>query len=105
VFDDPRQKLRWMEQELLAEEETDDFLEDFDPELREELELTPDDLRPGKNLAVDFSRAVYEDESDIEADYVPPTKKKKGVGGLVFLALMEILGILAIIGWWKQWLT
>ena len=35
-------------------------------------------------------------------------RKKSGVNrnikGLVFLAALEVLGILAVLGWWLQWL-
>ena len=64
-----------------------------------------------RNPAVDFSRTVYADEEFDESAAVlvgePPkkkAKKKKGIKGLVLLAFLEILGILAIIGWWLQWL-
>lgn len=93
--DDFFQRLQYLQEELLSEEE-DSF--DADEEFQE------DELGPGYNYAVDSARAIYEDEDYDEPDYAPPVKKK-GIGGLVILALLEIAGILAIIGWWKQWLN
>lgn len=44
-----------------------------------------------------------------EARQRKAARKKAGVNrnirGLVFLAVLEVLGILAIIGWWLQWLV
>ena len=51
----------------------------------------------------DFHRAVYEDEDDDEDRYMI-LPKKKGIKGLVFLAVLEIIAILAVLGWWLQWL-
>ena len=31
--------------------------------------------------------------------------KRKGCKGLVFLAVLELIAILAILGWWLQWLV
>ena len=33
-----------------------------------------------------------------------PVVKSKGIKGYVFLAVLEILGILLVMGWWLQWL-
>ena len=49
------------------------------------------------------SRAVYEDEDDDESRYML-LPKRKGCKGLAFLALLEIIAILAVVGWWLQWL-
>lgn len=102
MFDDPRKKLQWMEEELLADEEEYD---EFDEELQEIQELLDDDneLGPGYNYAMDYGRTIYGDEEFDEDAYVPP-QKKRGVKGLCFLAFLEILGILALIGWWVRWL-
>ncbi len=99
MFDDPGRKLRWMEREL-AQTADGDFLSDFDPELLEELELTAEDLAGPQRRGPDFSRAVYDDEAAASMAYVPPGKKEKGIGGLVFLAALELTGILLILGWW-----
>lgn len=92
VFDDPSGKLRWLEEELLEEE--------ADEEEEEEYEDSP-----RQNHARNFRRTVYLDEEpmdDREAVFIK--KKRKGTGGLKFLAFLEILGILAVIWWWIKWL-
>ena len=90
---DSKEHLRRMEEALL---------EDDDNWLEEARELSCDDLpqvsvRNNDRLDVDlddYSQDVYEQ---------PP--KEKGVGGLVFLAILESLGIAAIILYWLVQLT
>ena len=88
MFDNPRQKLDWLEEELLDDE-------------LEEILYGDEDTDTGRTA--EFHRAVYADEDDDEERYVL-LPKRKGIKGLVFLAVLEILGILAILGWWLQWL-
>ena len=98
MFDDPRKSLHWMEDELLDEE-----LEDIlygDEEDEEEGYERP--RRHGRKQQ-DFHRAVYEDEDDDEDRYML-LPKRKGIKGLVFLAVLELIAILAVLGWWLQWL-
>ena len=51
---------------------------------------------------------VYEEEEyeqlDEDAAVFDEDYKEKGIGGLVFLAILEIIGILAAVLWWIQWL-
>lgn len=51
---------------------------------------------------------VYEEEEyeelDEDAAVFDEDYKDKGIGGLVFLAILEIIGILAVVLWWIQWL-
>lgn len=51
---------------------------------------------------------VYEEEEyeqlDEDAAVFDEDYKEKGIGGLVFLAILEIIGILAVVLWWIQWL-
>ena len=101
MFDDPRKSLHRIEDELLDEE-----LEDIlygDEENEDEYEEEYRQPRARKGGRRDFHRAVYEDEDDDEDRYMI-LPKKKGIKGLVFLAVLELIGILAIIGWWLQWL-
>ena len=89
------EKLNWIQEELLMEE----------PEVPEdpEDETEEDEIfRPGKNLAVDFSRGLYEDEDSGEPFYAAPPEKK-GVKRTVLLAVFELLALGAMIGWWIQW--
>ncbi len=108
MFDDPRKKLHWMEEELLSEEEdkeADDLMDRVDALLadEEEEEFSPR-IRRRQNPAMDVSRTVYGDEGFDEDAAVPPEPKKKGIGGLVLLAILETAAIVAIARWWLQWL-
>lgn len=51
---------------------------------------------------------VYEEEEyeelDENAAVFDDQPKEKGIGGLVFLAILEMIGILAVVRWWIQWL-
>lgn len=96
MFDNPREKLDWMEDELL-DEELEEILYGEDEE--EEMERP----RRRSRRPADFGRAVYEDEDDDEDRYML-LPKRKGIKGLVFLAVLETIAILAILGWWLQWL-
>ena len=100
MFDDPRKSLHWMEDELLDEELEDILYGDEDEEEYEE-EYHQPRIRRGRKQ--DFHRAVYEDEDDDEDRYMI-LPKKKGIKGLVFLAVLETIAILAVLGWWLQWL-
>lgn len=84
MFDDPGKNLRDMETELLLEE----FLEE------------DDGYEPP-----DYGRTLYEEEEyeTDEAVYEEPPKKK-GVGCLPLLALLEIGAIYLLVRWWMQWL-
>ena len=96
MFDDPRKKLEWLNQELLeAEDEYDDWEEDGEE----------DELGPGYNYAVDFGRTIFDDEEEPDGGmvYVDAPKKKKN-RDLRFLLFLELIGILAVIGWWLRWL-
>lgn len=129
MFDDPKKELRRLEEALLAEgfdEAYDPSVEEmepeYDPEYDWELEAL---LEP--NEAVDFGRMAYADE-DFDEDAAlladtgsrgrkrketmkqkkggkPVKKQKKGIGGLVLLALLELLGIAWLVRWWILWLT
>jgi len=50
-----------------------------------------------------YEEAEYE-ELDEDAAVFDEDYKDKGIGGLVFLAILEIIGILAVVLWWIQWL-
>ena len=95
--------LQWLEDELL-EEETDE--EEFDEEDSEEEE----DCQPLIRRRSRRSRAaVYADERQLGEDdavFVEKKKKRKvkGLRKLKFLALLELVGILAVLWWWIKWL-
>lgn len=129
MFDDPKKELRRLEQELLAAEyedepeeqeaefgsefvfEEEDWLREAKALIGEEEEIPIRNhangygTRPG-NYAADFDRTVYDDEEPDEDKAVfVDEPKSKGIGGLVLLALLEVLGIVAIVWWWVQWLS
>ena len=124
MFDDPKKELQWLQEQLLAQEEEsapeEAFPEsDFDEELDDIIRLISDEKKPPqvsretavRNFANNYGREPEEEEEESVALYcddtndVPqPKKKEKGIGGLVFLAVLETLGILAIAGWWVKFL-
>ena len=140
MHDDPRRNLKWLEQELLAEEslhrdfsnlpdkdyhKDEDLLELVDTLIGEEETPEP----PVRNFANNYGRPSKGERAARaqapkgleESAYVPVktkrqlrreekqrriAEKKSGVNrnikGLVFLAILEVLGILSILGWWLQ---
>lgn len=99
VFDDPRGKLQWLEEELLEEE----FDEDEFEEEEEEYEEPPKRRRWGRR-ARQADRAEEASMAQRQAVFVEKKKREKGIRRLKFLAFLETLGILLIIWWWIKWL-
>ena len=56
-----------------------------------------------KMLCEALRRRVELDQDDEDRYMLLP--KRKGCKGLVFLAVLELIAILAILGWWLQWLV
>ncbi len=108
MFDDPREKLKWMEEALLETEEPqeDDLMRRVDALLNEDApqEFPPQVRRPRRNPAMDTFRTVTPGEGFDEAAAVRPPAKQKGIGGLVLLAILETAAIAAVARWWLQWL-
>ncbi len=132
--DDPKKNLKWLEQELLAAEdrpqvtlrpgqityeEPDDLLQRVDALLAEDPEIPAfvgrKKTKASRTAAARASAAPALDESAaIPVKTKKQLRREKAAGkkagvnrnirGLVFLAVLELLGILAIIGWWLQWL-
>ena len=140
MHDDPRRNLKWLEQELLAEESLhrdfsnlpdkdyhrdEDLLELVDTLIGEEETPEP----PVRNFANNYGRPSKGERAARaqapkgleESAYVPVKTKKqlrreekqrriaekksgvnRNIKGLVFLAILEVLGILSILGWWLQ---
>lgn len=126
--DDPRRNLRWMEQQLLEAEAPEPFLpEDDDLLLRVDALIgeTPAEEKPVGNFS-SRSKGARAEQAHIRHQFdesaAVPTKTKKQLrreaklqkqaekkaninrktGDLVFLAILEIIGILVILGWWLQ---
>ncbi len=108
MFDDPRNRLQWMEQALLEEEEEeeyeeerDDLMQRVDELLEEDAEAFSPTVRRGRP-APEFSQG-FRPDFDEDAALQPPAKKK-GIGGLILLAILETAAIAAIARWWLQWI-
>ena len=132
MFDDPKKHLKWMEEALLAEESEEvpeEPVEEPELDWEEILNEDWDPTQPPKsNPAIDFGSTCFADEEfDEDAAVLQPRgmaarkiaqtqkkeaqrqskeaqKKQKGIAGLVVLALLELLGIFLILGWWITWL-
>lgn len=139
--DDPSRNLKWLEQELLAENSLHrDFskLPDQEYHADEDLlelvdvltgEAETEKTLPVRNFASNYGRtpkSVQAERShtrqqfDESAAVLTKTKKhlrqeakrqrkaekkasvNRSLKGLVFLAILECMGILAILGWWLQ---
>ena len=118
MFDDPKKDLKWLENQLLAEDavpdadagdgisEEEDWLED---ELKEARALMDNDYSHRESVLYDQEEEEGDDGLAVYSDLPPApegkkTKKEKGIGGLVFLACLETLGIIAVLLWWVLWL-
>ena len=108
MFDDPRKSLHRIEDELLDEELEDilyggrDNEEEYEDEYEEEEEEYEEPPRRRRRRQKRKLRPVeYEDDDEDRYMILP---KKKGIKGLVFLAALETIAILAVLGWWLQWL-
>ena len=126
--DDPRRNLKWMEQQLLDAEAPEATLSE-DEELMQRVDALIEDLNSEEAPAGNFGprskglraeREHIRQQFDESAAVLTKTKrqlrreeklrkkaeKKAGVnrklGDLVFLAILECIGILAILGWWLQ---
>ena len=117
MFDDPKKELQWLQEQLLAEEENVSPQEpDFDEELDDILRLIGEEATPRvsretavRNFANNYGQEEEDEEEDSDALYCDeisdaPKEKEKGIGGLVFLAVLETLGILAVAAWWVKFL-
>ena len=125
--DDPRQNLKWLEQELQAAErppqhrdETGELLARADALLEEDPEppvFVQKRRKPTRGQRAEQAHMPKLDESAAvltktkkqlrrEAKQQKAAEKKSSVNrnlkDLVFLAVLEIIGILCILGWWLQ---
>lgn len=117
MFDDPRKDLKRLEKQLQKEEQSDseEWLDEedwLDDELEEARALMDRDYSRGyqhEAVVYDYEdeeeQTVYADTpSRSKAKKEKKPKKEKGIGGLVFLACLETLGIIAVLLWWALWL-
>ena len=94
---DLRNRLYWLQEELTEEEQELLFDEEEEPEFIEP------PRRRRLSYAEKSERQKLQELDPIEARSMPVVKKK-GIKGYVILAVLEIIGILLVMGWWLQWL-
>lgn len=122
--DDPRRNLKWLEQQLQESDPIDPYMDETAELLaRVDLALEEDPEPPvfvqktkKKTKGEMAERAHIEKQFDESAAVLTKTKKQlrreaklrkkaninRNIKGLVFLAVLELIGILAILGWWLQ---
>lgn len=121
--DNPRRNVQWMTRELLAAESHGQFSEDTEDLLARVDQLLEEDpaQKPGKQTKGQrAAQAHIRQQFDASAAVLTKTRKQlrreeklrkkaekkasvnRSIGGLVVLAVVECIGILAILGWWLQ---
>lgn len=109
MFDDPKKDLKWLEQQLLAQEQSQEEPEEEEEDwLEQELQDARTLLKP-RSRPEDVFRFLEEDAEEEDIPVLPSRgrrhkRKEKGLGGLVFLACVELLAIAALLIWWALWL-
>ena len=118
---DLHDRLQWLEEELkeadLPEGDQNFDLDDILNEFSQEEQPTT----PARNRAVEFDRMAFGDETFDESTAVRVTRKKekttrsepkkgikdepkkKGIKGLVVLAILEVVAILVVLLRWALW--
>jgi len=97
-----RDRLYWLADEL-SEEERELLFDDVEPETEEPEFIQPPRRRGKLTRAEKQERRTLDDLYPME-DRMAPVVKKKGIVGLLLLAVLELIGIFLVIGWWLQWL-
>ena len=127
--DDPQRHLKWLEQELLASErpaapegitdDTADLLNQVDQLLMELEEPEPPvfvQKRKKASRGEQAERRHISEQFDPSAAVLTKTRRQlrkeakqrkkanvnRNIKGLVVLAVLELIGILCILGWWLQ---
>ena len=126
--DDPRRNLKWLEQQLQESDAIDPYIDETAELLaRVDLALEEEPEQPElvkksrkKTKGEKAERANIAKQFDESAAVLTKTKKQlrreaklqkkaqkkasinRNIKGLVFLAVLEVIGILAILGWWLQ---
>ena len=103
MFDDPQKNLGQLQKELLAEEDANKWLDDELTDARRLLgeepaaEEVPQEA-PVRNFANGYGLEDYEDEPE----EVPENElsQKRPIRNLVVVALIELAGILGVLGYW-----
>lgn len=122
--DDPRRNLKWLDQQLQESDPIDPYMDETAELLaRVDLALEEEPEPPAfarksqkKTKGERAEQARIAKQSDESVAVFTKTKrqlrrearrqKKSGINrnikGLAFLAVLELIGILAILGWWLQ---
>ena len=122
--DDPRRNLKWLEQQLQEPDPIDPYMEETaellamadmvleeDPEPPVFMQNTKKKTKGQKMEASHISRQFDESAAVLtktkkqlrrEAKLQKKANINRNIKGLAFLAILEIIGILAILGWWLQ---
>ena len=103
MFDDPKKNLGQLQKELLAEEDANKWLDD---ELAETRRLLDGDVQEPaataaekiRNFANGYGEADYEDEPEEAPEN--ELSHKRTIRNLVVVALIELAGILGVLGYW-----
>jgi len=127
MFDDPKEQLRRMQEELLAAEEEEEYddLSDIDELLEEYLEeeeygeyseAAEENLAAYRNYSNNYGRSraarfvdtdEYDDldeDSYISREDYRKAKKKQSNRGLLIIICIELIAIACVLGWWASWL-
>ena len=70
MFDNPRNRLEWLEDELLDNELEEILYGEGDEEECDEEEYEEEKPRRRRRRTADFNRAVYEDDDDADTPYI-----------------------------------
>lgn len=119
MFDNPKKELERLQAQLLAAEEDrtedDSFCDEtYDDSgtgeiFDEELSFLMDEEVPYEDTTRQFSRRsagfdIPDEPYEMDSRRYVPAPKKKGIGGLLFIAFLEILLAGALIAWWLGWI-
>ena len=120
MYNDPRKNLKWLEQQLLQEEAPQDLTHQTDADVEADPENRPLGNFSRKSRGARAEQAHIRHQFDEDAAVLTKTKGQRrkearqqkiaekkshvnrNIKGLVVLALLEIMGILCILGWWLQ---
>ena len=103
MFDNPKKELERLEQQLLAAEAADTE-EDFEELYEEEYEVF--DAEDDELMELLGRSAGFDSQSDelydMEENRYAAPPKKKGIRGLLMIACLEAIAIIALAVWWLR---
>ena len=105
MFDDPQKELKHLQDQLLAAEDDGAWL---DRELAEAHRLLGDlpaekpvpQAAPVRNFTNNFGAEDYEDENEEDEALDNELSQKRSIRNLTVVALIELAGILGLLGYW-----